>query len=217
MKIALIYLLLIIPLSISYLNAQEQFNLKVGDILFQDLDCGPLCDAIEDVTINENGNRFSHVATIASINNELIIIEAIYAGVVFTSLSDFFKRSLDKDGRPKVIVGRIKDDFAHLIPAAVEYVKSLKIKPYDVVFSINNNAYYCSELIYEMYLRANLDSPIFNLHPMTFKIKGSDQFHPAWVEYFQTYNSPIPEGELGISPALIFESEVIDIVHNYQL
>ncbi|MHC4724324.1 MAG: hypothetical protein ACYS9V_08765 [Planctomycetota bacterium] len=41
------------------------FEPKEGDLLFQDLDCGPLCDAIEKVTTGYQGSNFSHVGILA--------------------------------------------------------------------------------------------------------------------------------------------------------
>ena len=37
-------------------------TLKEGDLLFQDLNCGELCDAIETVTQGVDGKDFSHCA-----------------------------------------------------------------------------------------------------------------------------------------------------------
>ena len=75
------------------------FKLIPGDILFQDSDCGPFCEAIEKVTFGVNGAKFSHVGmVIPEANNQLVIIEAITAGVVKTPLDTFFNRSFDADG-----------------------------------------------------------------------------------------------------------------------
>ena len=47
----------------------DKFQLEVGDILFQDLDSSPLCDAIELVTPGfENGN-FSHIGLVVEIGD----------------------------------------------------------------------------------------------------------------------------------------------------
>ena len=59
--------------------------------------------------------------------------------------------------------------------------------------------YYCSELIYEIFLKANQNVPVFTLNAMTFKAPGSKDFTPEWVEYYKKLGEPIPEGEPGIN------------------
>ena len=51
---------LIIVVSAFTLKGQD-FELTNGDLLFQDLDCGPFCDAIEKVTEGYRGAQLSHV------------------------------------------------------------------------------------------------------------------------------------------------------------
>ena len=69
-------------------NRNTQIKLKAGDLLFQDLNCGPLCDAIEAVTEGENGRDFSHCAMVISINDSLKVIEAIGQQVQINSLEE---------------------------------------------------------------------------------------------------------------------------------
>ena len=80
---------------------------------------------------------------------------------------------------------------------------------------MNNDKYYCSEFIYEILLRANNGTAIFPLNVMTFKSPGSDEITEGWKEYFDKLHLPIPEGELGINPGAMSQSDVIDIVHYY--
>ena len=42
----------------------EEFAFKSGYLLFQDLDCGELCDAIKWVTKGVNGKEFSHLGLV---------------------------------------------------------------------------------------------------------------------------------------------------------
>ena len=190
----------------------SSFTLQPGDLLFQDLDCGPLCDAIEKVTTGYQGANFSHVGIVAKNNTgSLIVIEAVSTGVEATELQTFFNRSVDTGGRPKVVVGRLKKSYRHLIPDVLEEAFALEGKPYDKLFIIDNDAYYCSELIYEIFLRANNNSPVFTLQPMTFKDPDTGVTLPAWEEHFSGLSVSIPEGQPGINPGGISCSPVLII------
>ena len=192
------------------------FELQQGDLLFRDSDCGPLCDAIKKVTTGYNGAKFTHVGIAAKDSNDnFVVIEAISKGVQVTPLRDFLNKSLDTGNRPKVAAGRLKQPFRRLIPSAIKEAMALKGKPYDKVFAIGNNAYYCSELVYEAFLRANDGKPVFILEPMTFKEPEIGKIIPAWSEYFSKLDVDVPEGQPGINPGGISRSPVLDIVHVY--
>jgi hypothetical protein len=192
------------------------FTLKEGDLLFQDLDCGPLCDAIEKVTTGYNGAKFTHVGIVAKDGNDnFVVIEAVSSGVQTTPLRDFLNKSFDTENRPKVAVGRLKPAFSCLIASAIKNALALRGKPYDKGFVINNDAYYCSELVYEAFLRANDNKPVFTLRPMTFKDPNTDVIFPPWQEYFSRLNTPVPEGQPGINPGGISRSPVLNIIYLY--
>ena len=193
----------------------SKFNLQSGDLLFQDGDCGPFCEAIEKVTFGVDGARFSHVGMVIPKGENLVVIEAIGIGVVETPLDSFFNRSYDMDGNSKVVVGRLKSDFQKLIPDAIELAKTKLGKPYDDIFNIENDKYYCSELIYEAFKFANNDKAIFQLFPMTYKNPETKEVFSIWKTYFEKLKTKIPEGELGLNPGGMSRSEYIDIVHYY--
>ncbi|MEM6966449.1 MAG: YiiX/YebB-like N1pC/P60 family cysteine hydrolase [Bacteroidota bacterium] len=192
------------------------FALEVGDILFQDSDCGPFCEAIEKVTFGVDGAKFSHVGLVATgKDQQLAIIEAISAGVVITHLDTFFNRSFDDYGNSKVVVGRLKPEYRNLIPLAVAYAKTKLGKPYDEVFNVLNDKYYCSELLYEAFSHANGDQPIFDLQKMTYKDPDTNETFPIWKKYFEDLGVAIPEGQPGLNPGSMSRSRFIDIVKVY--
>lgn len=194
----------------------KAFALRPGDLLFQDIDSGPLCDAIEKVTRGFEGANFSHVGIVAKDDNgKSVVIEAVSEGVKVTQLHSFLDKSLDARGCPKVVVGRLKSPYDNLIPSALEEAALLKGKGYDKVFAIDNDAYYCSELIYEIFLRANDNKPIFILQPMTFKDPDTGKTMPAWEDYFSKLDIPVPEGQPGINPGGISRSAILTVVHKY--
>ena len=203
-------------LSTSDLFDYTDFQLQPGDMLFQDSDCGPFCESIEKVTFGINGAKFSHVGmVIPKKSDSLIVIEAVSAGVIETSFDDFFNRSFDKDGNSKVVVGRLKSEYLHFVPTAIRYAKTKLGKAYDEGFDINNDKYYCSELLYESFREANNGVPIFELQPMTYIDPDTKETFPIWADYFKDLGIPIPEGEPGLNPGGMSKSDFIEIVHYY--
>lgn len=196
--------------------AQSKFKLKPGDLLFQDLDCGGLCDAIESVTEGYKNSTFSHVGIVLlNAKGEPEVLEAIGDSVHVSPLSNFLKRQLDADQKPKVAVGRLKKKYRALIPAALQEGKKLRGKAYDDVFAMNNDRYYCSELVYEMFTKANNNQPLFPLFPMTYKTPHSNETMEVWIAYFNKLNASIPENEPGLNPGGISRSKVLKVYFPY--
>lgn len=192
------------------------YHPKPGDLLFQDLDGGPLCVAIEKVTQGIDGAKFSHVAMVSRVDHgSVTVIEAVSAGVKETPLDEFLARSADAKGRPKVLAGRLKPPYRHLIPEALRVAQRFKGRPYDSVFTIGNDAFYCSELVYESFREANGRAPLFPLAPMTFIDPDTRATFPAWTEYYQNLRAPIPERAPGLNPGGVSRSHFLAIVHAY--
>jgi hypothetical protein len=195
---------------------KKDFRLEEGDLIFQDLDCGPLCDAIEKVTDGFNGADFSHIGLVVKDStNQYVILEAMGDKVQTTPLDKFLNRSFDANGNPKAIVGRVKPEYKNIVSEFVEDAKTYLGKPYDDVYVMDNDSFYCSELIYLAALKANNGIPFFYLDSMTFKDPDTGDFNPAWVEYYKNLNVKIPEGEAGINPGGISLSDKIEIIHVY--
>lgn len=197
-------------------KAQAAFTLQPGDLLFQDLDAGPLCDAIETVTQGVDGAKFSHVGMVSRVDaTGATIIEAVGAGVKETLIADFLNRSASPDGTSRVLVGRIEGSARKLIPSAINVSRSFLGRPYDTVFTMDDSAFYCSELIYESFRLANQGKPIFDLFPMTFKDPTTNATFPAWTSYYSDLATPIPEGQPGLNPGGMSRAPFVRIVHAY--
>ncbi|MDI9320067.1 MAG: YiiX/YebB-like N1pC/P60 family cysteine hydrolase [Phycisphaerales bacterium] len=186
-----------------HLYAQKPFaaTLQSGDVLFQDLDCGPLCDAIEAVTQSYGGRHFSHIGLVSVVGDSLYVIEAIGADVHRTPLSVFVARN-----KNQILLGRVKKKYRKLAQKAVLFAEKKLKKPYDDEFLYDNGKYYCSELLYDAFKVANGGKDFFVLKPMTFKKPNTHQFFPVWVDYYKNLNRPIPEAALGINPGGISRS-----------
>jgi hypothetical protein len=118
-----------------------------------------------------------------------------------------------------VLVGRLNPalvpDCHRLIRRAIEQARGLEGRAYDRQFLIGNDSYYCSELVYEAFRRANNGRPLFDLQPMTFMRPGSDDPMTAWRAYFANLGTAIPEGCPGINPGGLSRSPMLTMVHEY--
>ena len=206
-----------------------KFRLEVGDILFQDLDSSPLCDAIELVTPGYKNGNFSHVGIIIeggvptfsnadnrceeeyfyNLNEGFKVLEALPGGVQITNIDSFLNRSYDINKNPKVIVGRLKFKHQYALIDAIHFLKSKIGVDYDNAFIINNDSYYCSELIYEAFEK---DS-IFSLQPMTFLHPETKDTLSIWKEYYSDLKVEMPQNKLGINPGIMSLSDKIEIIH----
>ena len=205
-------LLLIAFVFYTKINYFDVYQPQEGDFLFQDLDCGPTCDAIEAVTWGVDSVKFSHIGFVINDNGEWKVLEAISKGVVLSPINEFLNRSFDSSGNPKVWVGKLKPEYIKLVEQSVETIPEYLGLDYDDEFIYNNGKYYCSELIYDIFKNVNNGKPVFKLEPMTFKSLKSGDYFPIWIDYYKNLNSPIPQDSLGINPAGISRSEKIEIV-----
>ncbi|SHN27132.1 Permuted papain-like amidase enzyme, YaeF/YiiX, C92 family [Cyclobacterium lianum] len=208
--------LICLLLAVSCGEKKDNFEWKEGDILFQDGDCGTFCDAIRKVTTAYEGRHFSHNGLLVKENGEWMVMEAITKGVSLTPLDTFLYRHVTPSGNPKVHVGRIRRRHQALIPEAIEQGKQLLGKPYDMAFDMENDAFYCAELIHLIFKEANGGKGIFKTPPMTFKDPETGQLFPAWKEHFKNLSLPVPEGKPGLNPGGMTREPVIEMVLNLE-
>ena len=180
--------------------------LHPGDIVFQYIPCGALCNAIVATTPCAPGRPFNHCGIVQKTGGAVMIIEAIGKDVHATTLADFLKR----DTSTQLFVGRpvsVSDlDIAGIIRTA----QGFQGRPYDDAFLPGESALYCSELVYAAYTAAG--KPIFSLAPMTLKSPQTGTTFPAWTDYYTALQSPVPEGQLGINPCAIAHDPAIHLM-----
>lgn len=191
---------------------KPETTLQDGDILFQNLQCGELCDAINAVTHGIDGKDFSHCAMLITINDTLKVIEAIGNKVQVNSIRNFFKRTNDTATINNITVARLKKPYQNIVKKANAFALQQVGIDYDDEFILNNNKWYCSELVYEAYKFANNNNDFFVLNKMTFKDPKTNTTFKAWADYYNTLKKPIPEGELGINPGAISLSDKLQII-----
>jgi len=188
----------------------QSFELKTGDLIFQEsCSSSGMSGAIKAVTSGAKDYDFTHVGIVwIDDSHNIKVIEATTPKVSITPLQEFLFPK-DKKCPPKSVAARLKPEYQNLIPKAIKYAKRQVGKSYDYAFNLKNNRFYCSELVYFAFYKANKNKAVFPLNVMTFK--GSDgNFIPFWVEHFKKLDKKIPEGELGINPNAMFVSEALD-------
>ncbi|MCU0440860.1 MAG: hypothetical protein MUE96_00535 [Bacteroidia bacterium] len=191
-------------LILQVVSAQSSKQYRTGDLLFQNLDCGALCDAIETVTKGNDGLLFSHIGLVVVEKDSVWVIEAIGQKVQRTPLATFTKRTTHP-----TLQARLKPEYTYLVKPAMVFALAQLNTPYDDAFLYNNQKYYCSELIYDAFKTANNNEPVFSLQPMTFNDPATQKPFAAWVNYYKELGIPIPEGEPGINPAGIARSSYL--------
>lgn len=201
-----IFILLLILSHFGNLGLIAQTDYRNGDLLFQDLDCGALCDAIESVTEGVDGRDFSHVGMVYRMYDTVFVIEAYGKSVQLIPLHTFLSRS----NKP-ALHARLIDTFQQLIPPAIEFALQQIGVPYDEAFLFNNGKYYCSELIYDAFLTANHYGEIFERESMHFY--STDTVYKIWTEYYQKLDMQVPEGEPGINPGSLSRSKKLILLH----
>jgi len=211
----IIYILLIsIPGVLSNSGFSRQ-RLETGDLIFQESCQGEVGNAIKGVTNSMEGYNFTHVGIVYTNGKDTLVIEATPPEVKITPIEEYLK-PVKEDCAPKSVAARLKPQYRHLISKAIEEALYLIGKKYDYTFTLNDDTYYCSELIYEIFLKANNDWPLFELNVMTFKDKETGDFLEEWVNYYQKLNKEIPEGEMGINPGAISKSGILEIIGKLQ-
>lgn len=187
--------------------------LQSGDLLFLDLSCGDICDAIESVTLEQfavDGPRLSHVGIVERIGNEIFVLESWPPkGVQSTPLRDFLSRvSGGLNQAAGVYVGRLKPEWRSTGQAAVTRIRTQIGKPYDDRFVWTPNSFYCSELVTFGFasegskLLGQFD-PFFMPRPMYFGAAQSKALR-TWEDYYETLKEDVPHQKLGVSPLGIY-------------
>ncbi|MDD2985441.1 YiiX/YebB-like N1pC/P60 family cysteine hydrolase [Flavobacterium sp.] len=200
------FLFLILLFQFSCFVQAQKIQLQTGDLLFQKMNCGELCEAIHAVTKGYQGNDFSHLGLVLIENDSVFILEAAGNAVRKVTLEEFSKNTTTT-----MFIGRVKKKYEKLIPQVISFSKEQLGIPYDDDYLYDNGKYYCSELIYDAFLNA-YGKPFFELQPMTFKQPETNVFFPAWVAYYNDLKIEIPEGKPGCNPGGISTSKKIKII-----
>ena len=135
--------IIFLSLLFTFYGFSQNVKLKTGDILFQSMNCGPLCEAINEVTEGYQGKDFSHLGIVYIKNDSVFVIEAAGKAVKITPY-EIFKTYTTEE----MFVGRLKRKYQKYIPVAITFSLQQVSVPNDDAYLYNNAKYSCSELIY---------------------------------------------------------------------
>ena len=212
MKSAIVIFLLILSANC----LAQEFELKNGDIIFQEACSGNLDNTIKQVTSSVDNYQFTHVGIVyIDDKGAVFVLEANMPKVSLTPLAEYLYPPKAEKCYPKSVVGRLTKEYQSIIPDALKAGMALIGKGYDYGYVLNDDKYYCSELIYEILKQANGGEDVFTLNIMTFKDENTGQTTNGWIDYFNKHALPIPEGEWGINPGAMSRCDGIEIIHRY--
>jgi uncharacterized protein YycO len=177
----------------------DQDEIKNGDLIFQ-TSLSPQSNAIQLAT----KSKYSHCGLIYKDGNNFYVFEAVQP-VKRTPLDKWIARG--QDG--KYVIKRLKNADQVLTPTTLTKMKQVgdqfKGKNYDLTFEWSDNKIYCSELIWKIYQRAT-GIEIGKLE----KLSDFDLTNEAVKKIMkERYGDNIPSEEIVISPASIFDSELL--------
>lgn len=153
------------------------------------------------------GSKYSHMGIIYKQDNQVFVYEAIQP-VQLTPLNEWIQRG----EKEYYVVKRVKnakqlltaDNLAKLQQAGRKY----EGKAYDLYFEWSDDRIYCSELVWKMYKEA-LGLEVGSPEPLG----DFDLTHPAVKQKLkERYGEHIPQKEQVVSPAAIFQSELLTTV-----
>ena len=183
-------------------NLAVDSKIRDGDLIFQ-TSLSQQSKAIQLAT----KSKYSHCGIIYKEKDNYYVYEAVQP-VKRTPLDKWIARG--KDGR--FVVKRLKKADEILTPETLKKMKqageAFRGKSYDLTFEWSDEKIYCSELIWKIYQRAagieigKLEKlSDFDLTSETVKTKMKKR-----------YGDKIPMNETVISPAAIFDSELLETI-----
>lgn len=179
-----------------------QPELRDGDLIFQ-TSRSRQSQAIQRAT----GSPYSHMGLIVYRNGRPFVLEASTT-VRYTPLASWIARGVEGH----YVVKRLREVTQRITPEALARARGviapLLNKPYDLTFEWSDQRMYCSELVWKIYERA-LGVRIGGLA----RLRDFRLDDPAVKQKLrERYGGAPPLDEPVISPAAMFESELLETV-----
>lgn len=161
--------------------------LQTGDLVFASI------PADEDTTYMLP----IHTAIVEVDKDGVWIIDATAKrGVARRTVDEFVTDYQRHDGSyPEFSVYRLEDN-----SGAAEFISNEKQflgEEYDIEFLMDNGKHYCTELVYDSYIRNG--EHLFELVPISFA-DGQGDINPFWTRIFGSLGVTVPSGQPGTTP-----------------
>lgn len=175
---------------------------KNGDIIFQT----SLSEQSKAIQLATN-SKFSHCGIIYNENGQFYVFEAIQP-VKKTPIDKWIARGKDNHYVIKRLINADQILTAETLVNLTEEGNKFEGKNYDLTFEWSDDRIYCSELIWKIYQRAT------GLEIGKLQTLGDFNLTNNLVKQIlkKRYGNKIPLNEIVISPAAIFESELLETV-----
>ena len=198
-------------------RSEVKQTLRSGDLVFvqipsdYDLDDDSMAGAISASTASGESLMTIHVAILEVEGDSAWIIDAtIKHGVDRHPLDTFLTDFTLKDGSLPVFDIKRADVDEKQARQFVENAKQFLGRQYDVYFLPDNDAMYCSELVYNSYVKED-GTHIFNEYPMNFLDENGDM--PLyWTQLFAILGQEVPQGVMGTNPQQMSAEPVLTTV-----
>lgn len=192
--------------------ARNSFSPQDGDLIFCAGGDTQMSRAITSATLNDNDMQYDHVAIFANLDGIPSVIEASSKyGVRTVGWEEFLAQADKIGGKPGIDIMRIREDID--IDAAIERALSFMGQTYDWYYLPSNGMMYCSELVYESFLRRD-GSHLFTAIPMNFRDKDGNM-PEFWTGLFAGLGRDVPEGEPGTNPNDMSRDPALQLVFRY--
>jgi uncharacterized protein YycO len=183
-----------------FANTAQAWLFQTGDIIFHQ------SKSSQSIPIQKATNsKYSHMGMIVNKNGKSWVLEAIQP-VKYTPLDQWIERGEKRH----FVVKRYKNTLSYnqkiaLVKQAEKYLG----KPYDVYFEWNDNAIYCSEIVWKSYKNA-LNIELGDLQQLKHFDLESTEVKSLMK---QRYGTTIPLTETVIAPSAVFNSKLLITIH----
>ena len=188
-------------------------RIETGDLLFFGIPMNygeeeGISGAIAAATADGDSVNFIHTAILEvdDLGQVWVIDATIAHGVDRHPLDTLFENFvLHRGGPPTIEVMRLKDNSQ--AQAFVEVSKGFLGEAYDHYFLEGNGLHYCTELVYDSYVRSD-GTHCFDRVPMNFKNQKGEM--PAyWTNIFALLGQPSPQDQPGTNPQQLHASPTL--------
>lgn len=172
---------------------------QTGDIIFQ------TSKSAQSIVIQKaTHSPYSHMGMLVNKNGKLWVLEAIQP-VKYTAFNDWVSRGVKRQYVVKRFNKGLSKQQQNIL---LKYTEKYLGKPYDIYFEWNDDAIYCSEIVWKAYN----DALGIQLAPLQ-KLQNFDLSDTQVKTLMkQRYGQHIPLQETVIAPKAIFESKQLILV-----